>query len=159
MKILYPLLSSRGVTLIESVVAIALAGVIITAVVAIAVSALSTSTLSKSRTTATRLAEEGQEVARATRDKSNWDDFWATYVGKPAWGIDTNLNLVATSDYTVTIPPCVNPCPFKRKVTIADASTPAGAQNRATVTISVTWVDRSLTQEVKLVSYLTKWFR
>jgi Tfp pilus assembly protein PilV len=170
MKLTAPLSSQRGATLVESIVAIALAGIIITAIVGLVTSAVATSTLSKSRTTATRYSEEGVEVARKNRDRTPWQSFWNTYgpsVCRSAapCHIDSSLNIVSGAGLSIS--------PFARTVVITDVSAQtcgAGSGNyqgqqsnscvdRLKVTVSVTWIDKGRNQEVKLVSYLTTWNR
>lgn len=155
--------SSRGATLVETLVAIALASVVLTAVVGMVVSAVSTSTLSKSRTTATRYAEEGVEVARKTRDRTDWPTFFNTYVGISSWQVDPSFNL--TNGTGLPLPP------FQRSIRLTDASNQtcgnsqgqnSGQQgnscvDRVQVVTRVTWQDKGKTQQVELVTYLTKW--
>lgn len=145
--------SQRGATLVETLVAIALASVVLTAVVGMVVSAVSTSTLSKSRTTATRLAEEGLEVARKTRDRTDWDSFYNNYVNSTNWKVDQVAGdiVLNTSGSSLPTPP------FTRNVTFSNASNPAGNRDRVQVSSTVTWNDKGKVQEVELVSYLTKW--
>lgn len=155
--------SSRGATLVETLVAIALASVVLTAVVGMVVSAVSTSTLSKSRTTATRLAEEGVEIARKTRDRTDWQTFFNTYIGTSTWQVDPGFNLTNGTGLSVS--------PFQRSIRLTDASNQtcgssqgqySGALvnscvDRVQVVTRVTWQDKGKTQQVELVTYLTKW--
>lgn len=142
-----------GATLVETLVAIALVSVVLTAVVGMVVSAVATSTLSKSRTTATRLAEEGIEVARKTRDRTDWDSFYNAYVNSNSWKVD----LVAGDIILNTSGSSLPTAPFTRTVTFSNASVPVGGRDRVQVISTVTWNDKGKIQEVKLVSFLTKW--
>lgn len=143
--------SERGATLVESVVAIALASIVLTAIVGMVVSAVATSTLSKSRTSATRYAEEAVEVARKTRDRTDWDNFYNTYVNSTAWKVDGTLNLTSGDGLSIA--------PFTRTVSFTNASSPPGARDRVQVEVKVTWLDKGQTQEVALVTFLTEWYR
>ena len=145
--------SQSGATLVETLVAIALASVVLTAVVGMVVSAVATSTLSKSRTTATRLSEEGIEVARKTRDRTDWDSFYNTYVNSNIWKVDQVAGDIILNTSGSSLPTL----PFTRTVEFSNASNPVGSRDRVQVISKVTWNDKGKLQEVKLVSFLTKW--
>lgn len=152
MKLLAPLKSNKGVTIIESIVAIGILAIILTALIAMVVTAVNTSTLSKSRTEATNYANEGAETARSIRDNTTWADFWSKYVGSGAT-ICSNCEVTAAGDLA-TAGKVITP--YTRKVVFTDASA-GGAQDKVQVDITVTWNNRGKTEKVELQSYLTDW--
>lgn len=141
--------SSRATTLIETLVALALASVVLTAIIGMVVAAVATANTAKSRTTATRYAEEGIEVTRRARDETLWRTFYSTYVGNNTWHVDPSYNLTTGGGLDLS--------PFSRSINITDASTPNGAKNRVQVVSVVTWIDKGKTQKVQLDTYLTDW--
>lgn len=149
MRFFLPLRSPKGLTLVETVVAIALASVVISAIVGMVVLGVATSTTAKARTTATRFAEEGMEAARAARDKTDWSNFWNTYVNSTVWHIDNTGNLTSGAGLAIA--------PYTREVHISNSSNPLGNNDKAQVDVKVTWVDKGKTEIVELVSFLTKW--
>jgi len=149
-----PLASQRGVTLIESLVALGLAAIILTAIMAMVVTAVNTSTSSKTRTVATGYANEGSEVAREMRDAVDWQTFFAQYVS-PGTVCSicqvTSTSSLAASGVSVT--------PYTRTVTFSDASPAGNPQSRVYVDVVVTWKDHNKDEKVELTSYLTDWHK
>lgn len=147
--------SERGATVVEAVVALALAGVIVTALMSMVVSALSTSTVSKNRTFATRYGEAAVESIRNVRDSLNWSDFYTNYVqgrSGTTWYLDSSGNLTSNVGSAADI------TPFTRKITFTD-DTPSGStpKTRVFVDVKVTWNDRGQTQTEEETTYLTQW--
>ncbi len=141
--------SRHGTTLIETLIALALASVVLTAVVSMVITAVSTAATAKSRTTATRYAEEGIEVTRRARDENLWANFYKSYVGGTTWHVDPNYNLTTGSGLDLS--------PFQRGINITDSSVPNGAKNRVQVVVKVSWSDKGKTQTVQLDTYLSEW--
>jgi type II secretory pathway pseudopilin PulG len=155
MKLSQPLRSSKGVTIIESVVALGILAIILTAIMAMVVTAINSSTLSKSRTEATNYANEGAEAARSIRDSTTWGDFWIKYVNNGVGSLCTTCEVTSTGGLAVLGRSIV---PYTRKVVFSDAST-GGVQNRALVDVTVTWNNRGQTEKVELTTYLTNWHK
>ena len=141
--------SSRGATLVESVVAIGLAAVVVTAIVGSVVTSLASSTSAKSRTTATRYAEEGIESARLTRDSLSWSSFFGL-VNSSVYHVGSDFKLTTSTDTNIS-------SLYTRAISLANISNPPGSNDKVQVTVTVTWNDRGKTETVTLVSYLTKW--
>lgn len=146
--------SQRGATVVEAVVALALAGIIVTALMSMVVSALSTSTASKNRTFATRYAEAAVESVRSIRDSQNWSDFYTNYVQ----GHSTTIwYLAADNSLTSTSSSAANIAPFTRTIKLTDNSPSGDAKSRVFIDIKVTWNDRGQTQTEEQTTYLTQW--
>ncbi len=142
--------SQHGSTLVESVVAIGLASVIVSAIVGMVVSAIASSTAAKSRTTATRYAEEGLEVARLTRDRNSWASFYPSYVNASVWHVGATNTLVTSTDTGII-------SVYTREIRFTNASSPTTNNDRVQVDVQVKWIDKGKNEVVQLVSYLTKW--
>jgi Tfp pilus assembly protein PilV len=149
-----PFRSESGATIVEAIVAIGIAGVIITAIMAMVVTAINTSDLSKSRTTATNYANEGAEIARSVRDSMTWGSFFANYVSPGT--VCSTCQVTSAGGLAIS---GVSISPYTRTVLLSDGSPVGSPQSRVTVDVTVTWSNHGKTEKVELVSYLTDWHK
>lgn len=152
MKMFAPLKSNKGVTIIETVVALGLTSVLLTALMAMVITAINASDLSKARTIATNYANEGLEIARTQRDATDWTTFVANYNSGAGSAICSTCYVTAAGVLTGAVGSAASIAPYTRVVTFSD-----GGSGRVTVDVKVTWKYHSQTETVELVSYLTDW--
>jgi Tfp pilus assembly protein PilV len=132
----------KGQSLVEAIVALAIALIVITGLVVLAVGAVRTATLSKNRSLAVQYAQEGIEALRSIRDR-DFSELPAS--GGPHRLVWTGSEWTAIAGTeTITI--------FKRSFT---ASEPSGGKLRFDLTVS--WVDSGGTHDVDLITYLADW--
>lgn len=130
--------AGKGQTLVEMIVALAVAILIITSLVAGTVTAVRNAGFAKNQSLATKYAVEGMEEARIYRDQNGWDKFW-------------------TDKVSSTEGPAVVGSIFLKTIEYKDVSEPVGAENRAQVTVIVSWTEGGRTHKSELTTYLTKW--
>jgi len=156
-KTAYLIRSQKGATIIEVIIALALASIILGSIVALAANSLASSTESKLRTQSTHYTEEGIEIVRALRDSQGFNTFYSSYANGNTYYIQSDSNqgysLTTTSgnDYLTSIN--LNP-PFSRTVVITD---PGSAGNRVLVEVKVSWISRGHSDSVIEDTYLSQW--
>ncbi|MBL8287916.1 MAG: prepilin-type N-terminal cleavage/methylation domain-containing protein [Rubrivivax sp.] len=129
----------RGISLIEALVAMAVMAFGMLGVVGMQATLRGNADLSKQRTEAMRIAQERMEELR---DFSVLD----TTAGTKAFADKASFAATAVTGYTTNT-----------AYTVTGSVTPAGAANQKTLTIDVTWTDRSNTpQSVRLVSAMAR---
>jgi len=127
-------MSSRredGQSLVEVAIAMGVAVVIIVALVSLAATSLRGAGSARNRAQAAKLANEGMEMARQVRDSAAT---WAGFLSYP-WAAETIGN-------------------FTRVIAVEKD---LGTDDKAKVTVTVSWTDSAGTHPVTLVSYLTNW--
>ncbi len=130
------MIRKNGQSLIEVIVAMAVAIIITSGLLVAVIVAVRNSQFAKNQVQATKFAQEGMENARQERD-SDWDTFWAK--GGTTYGP------------TVLGTGSVN---FYRNTMYEDIS--GGANDKMKVTVNVSWTDTVGTHQSELVSYFTK---
>jgi len=142
--------TQTGQTLLELVIAIGVAGLIITGLVVAALSSLRYSQESRMRSSAVKYAQESLELARATRDTSGWDTFFA-YTGSETktWCLDAAKTW--TEDDGTGCGAIEAGSQFRRSVTFT--------WNDPVVEVvsTVTWHSGSTDLSTSLTTYLTEW--
>lgn len=142
LKVMHLLRVRRGQSLIEAIIALAIALIVITGLVVLAVGAVRTATLSKNRSLAVQYAQEGIEALRSIRDR-DFSELPAS--GGPHRLVWTGSEWTAVAGTeTITF--------FKRSFT---ASEPSSGKLRFDLTVS--WVDSGGTHNVDLITYLADW--
>lgn len=137
MRNFYP--GSKGQTLVETIIALAVATLIVSALVVGATVSIKNARLAKDQSLATKYAQEAIERARSYRDQNGWTEFWDDKIASPT----------PETDYPGSI--------FTRTVTYGNSETIPGAADRAKVTVTVQWTEGSREHQSKLDTYLTKW--
>ncbi len=128
----------KGQSLIEVLAALAVALVVILGLVRVTISSMTNARYAKNQSLATQYAQEAMEEARAYRDQNSWETFWSDKV--PSTEGPTDIDTI-----------------FSKTVTYENAETSLGAEDRAEITATITWLDGVKTHESELTSYLTKW--
>ncbi len=129
-----PVPKKNGQSLIEVIVAMAVAILIVGGLLSAVIVAVRNSQFAKSQVLATKYAEEGMENTRQQRD-TNWDTFW-------------------TKKGTTEGPAIISGTTFSRSIKYEDVS--GGAGDKMKVTVTVSWTDTIGTHKSELVSYFTK---
>ncbi len=124
----------KGQSLIEVIVAMAVAIIIVGGLLVAVIVAVRNSQFAKSQVQATKYAEEGMENTRQQRD-TDWDTFWA-------------------KKDTTDGPAVISGTIFSRSVKYEDVS--GGADDKMKVTVTVSWTDTVGPHKSELVSYFTK---
>lgn len=165
----------KGSTLIETLVAVALAVVIIVAMVSLGVTSQKNSNFSKNQLVATNLSKQGMEAVRSIRDDTSrsaisgcapndtWSELWSNRIsalcgGNVSGEPDTVQFKLSETDGFWSLgkntDPDVSYTLFKRIVKISDSA--SGYSSTKRVTVITTWIDASGTHKSDLVSDLTK---
>jgi type II secretory pathway pseudopilin PulG len=145
-------LFTKGQSLVEAVVAIAVVVLIVSGLIIAVISSLRSAQSSRARSTATKLTQDGIEIVRNLRDLG-WTDF-ISKDSSVAWclGNDKELSNLPV-DCVNNIPAdSVNKIPFTRTALITETS-----PNQATVTIEVTWLEGQTPRKSTVTTYLTQW--
>jgi hypothetical protein len=143
---------NKGQSLVEAVVAIAVVVLIVSGLIIAVISSLRSAQSSRARSTATKLTQDGIEIVRNLRDLG-----WSDFISKDspiAWclGNDKELsNLPADCIHNIPAD-SVSKTPFTRTALITKS-----AQNQATVTIEVTWLEGQTSRKSTATTYLTQW--
>jgi len=127
-----------GQSLIEVIAALAVMVLVILALIIVTTISIRNATFAKNQTLATKFAQEGIEEVRAYRDQNSWDVFWLTTIGTPEE--TTEINDI----FTKTIK-------YENKETSFDAN------DRAEVTVTVSWTDAQEDHQSVLKTYLSPW--
>lgn len=140
---------SKGFSLIETAVALAVFSIIAAALVSFILTHQSTSLSAKNKSRAARFAEEALEISRSLRSQSsNWNNFYSAY---PAGDYYVSAN---------NLLPCSGSCPqisgsiFTRTVKIERS--PA-TQNQIIVTVLVSWQEKNKPKQTESTTYLSNW--
>jgi len=151
-------------TLVETMVAIALVAVVTGSLVNIGLLAVANSTSANRRGLAIKYAEEGLEIVRSYRDSFGFDSLFTSYAGGGAGNCygtyvppDIFLVLVNCNENSDKGAPLVG-TPLFRKVTIKqnpNADVDPGKQ--ISVTSTVFWSEKGRETNVVLATILSKW--
>lgn len=141
----------KGQTLIEALVALAVAVSIVSAITIVAINSLNNVEFSKNQNSATQYAAEGMEIVRKIRNK-NWADFYAK----------TNVRYCLPKNASDVIPGTtgIPACPvnidaiFKRQVLINHDA--PDCSNTSKVTVTVFWSDSKCTAGSNLYCHKTE---
>lgn len=181
-----PNLHTKGLTLIEVVIAIGLFGLMASALVTVVGQTKSVTTSSELRNKASRYAEEAMEIVRRTRDekKDNWYDFLAMacpntgeidggcysldngslrrnyettdYQGRTVIDCNSQANDSNGSDFL-----CgqnIAGTPFMRYIYFYnDPSVTDYGTSKVKVTVVVSWMEKGREEKIKQESFLTGW--
>ena len=128
--------SSQGQTLVEVIIALAITILVISSLVVGVVVAIKNARFAKNQSLATKFAQEAMEGARLYRDQYGWDQFWTDKVP-------------STEEGSVGI--------FTRTVVYENAETALDENDRAQVSVTVSWTVGGRTHKSKLTTYLSKW--
>ena len=156
--------SARGFTIIETIVAIALVGIILASVVDLTTQAIATTNLSKSRTEADNYAQQASDAVRTLRDSIGWSAFYTCVAKHQNWYLTNTLILTTAPPGTPgslgTSCPVNKPdsaadiTPYSRQIILEKDTTVA---NRVFMDVKVTWSNMGQSQNIDLQSYLTNW--
>lgn len=136
MDLQFPILKDKnGQSLVEVVVALAVALLVILALVRVTIVSMRNASFAKNQALATQYAQEAMENTRSLRD-TDWDTFW---------------NLKDTTDGPTQISGTI----FLKQIKYEDIS--GGTDDRMKVTVTVSWTEAGGTHQSELTSYLTKW--
>lgn len=159
---------SKGQSLLELVIVMAVAITVIGALTVVTISSLRNANLSKSELQATKYAQEGIEKIRSIRDRNGTVN---TNFGTPTnkfsqlWGIQLNTTLCTPQPCNFLLD-SLNTLTqnntafenlsgsFERRIKITDES--SSYQNQKTVTVLVNWIDFSGSHESHLTTILRK---
>lgn len=131
---------SKGQALVETIIALAVASLIIGSLVVGVVISVKNTRFAKNQSLATKFAQEGMEEVRLYRDQNGWDAFWSNKVGLGNEG-----------------PTGIGETIFEKEIKYQDVSEPEGEGNRAKVTVTVSWTEGANEHQSKLSTYLAKW--
>lgn len=123
----------KGQSLVEVIVALAVALIVILALVRVTVTSIHNASFAKNQALATQYAQEGMEKIRAYRDQNDWSTFVAN--------CDATLNSF------------VPPPPFSLSPTTGCTC----GSNSCTIKEVITWTDSQGTHKSELATRLTKW--
>lgn len=162
--------NEQGTTLIETLVAIALAIVVVVAMVSLGISSQRNANFAKNQLVASKLSQEGMEAVRSVRDNggsnlisscfsnTTWNGLWNDQVNTLCGGTLFILSFDSVNNVWDLIrdnlPETVQTI-FSRQVSITDDASTYSYQK--VVTVTTTWVDSSGTHNSQVVDYLTKW--
>lgn len=160
-------LNSRGSTLVEVLIAVALAVVVVVAMISLGVTSQRNANFSKNQVIATNLSKQGVEIARSIRDEQSrvesitqcslnntWDKLWADKVINLCGG--TKFKVTASGGLWVleknTTPETLYSI-FKRQVEITDDVNFASLK---TVKVTTTWEDSTGSHQSELINTLSR---
>ena len=155
--------TKKGFTIVEALIASAVALIVILGVASAFATTLTASTGTVNRIQAAFLEEEGQEAVRLMRD-----DSWSTNIASQSAGVPFYLTYNGTT-WKATSSPTYIDGKFSRTVTLntvnrdnstQDIVTSGGTldSNTLKVTVAVSWYDHGATTSRSLQSYLTNIF-
>ncbi len=162
-------MDSKGQTLIEVMLALAIAVVILSAITVAVISALGNAQFSKDQNIATQYAQQAMESMRRIRDNSSWSTFQSSYS-------QTSVYCMGASDTTPAVKTVGGSCPlingtFIRELQFDYSSTQCGFPTPGPggptpvpigvkVQVNVKWQDSKCTEasdychQVELISCL-----
>lgn len=146
--------NSRGQSLFEVVIALAISALIIVSLVSLVSSSIRNTTFSKNKTLAARYAQEGTEWLRGQRDEDIAT--FKTNTLTPIWCFkDLSFSIVG---------PCgtgdeIDGTPFKREIVFSSTSVNVGGVNKIVIQadVSVVWEDSQGFHEVKSATNFVDW--
>lgn len=142
---------TRGQSLIEAIVAIAVVVVLVTGLVVGTTRAISTTTSARVRSVANKLVQDGMEYLRQQRNIVTWSEF-TTHAGNSyCMKEDNTLVLGANCSTSDQIAQTGTP-PLSRVVQFSSS----GA-NKIDFTITVSWNESGITRQSKASTSLTNW--
>lgn len=164
--------NKKGVSIIEILVVISIIVIALTSLLELVSFSLKISTLVKQTTQANLLAQETMEQGRNFRDGINWnnDDSNNQYDGLGVVSLGIAYHLEKSSDIPskwmlITGEETIDS--FTRKVVFENVmrdgnynivfSGGTNDPNTKKVTVTVSWQERGVIRQVKLVTYLTNW--
>jgi len=131
----------NGQSLVEVVVALAVAGLVILAIIAGVTVAIRNATFAKNQTLATKFAQEGMEWLRSQQDKD-----WAAFAVRAGQTFCLNNLTWSTGS-----------CPFALGGIFKRQAVLSGSEPRLEVRVTVSWQDTAGTHQSELTSYFSKW--
>lgn len=163
-------MSTKGQSLLELVIVIAVAIIVISALTSATISSLRNANFSKNQLQATKFAQEGLEKVRSIRERNGlvlanfgtattkFSDLWNIRLFDTCLPPPCNVNFLLdpvfnslkqddTAFETLT-------GDFQRSVKITDE--PATYQTKKNITIIVSWIDVTGSHQSKLTTYLRK---
>jgi Tfp pilus assembly protein PilV len=150
LKIKYLMSNSRGQSLFEVVIALAISALIIVALVSLASNSIRNATFSRNNTLASRYAQEATEWLRGERD--NDINLFMTNVIIPTWCLkDLSWAQSASCANNDFVPGT----PFVREVDFT--LTTIGGKNLVEAAIKVSWEDAQGVHEVNSSTQFTDW--
>lgn len=164
-------LNSEGSTLVEVLVAIALALIVVVAMISLGVTSQRNANLSKNQTIATNLAKQGVEIVRSIRDEgaragsiqqcsvnNDWDDLWTDRVTSLCGGSGGSVKFKIGNSggwfLEKNDTPEVKYAIFKRQVEISDEAVTYSSLK--TVKVTTTWEDASGSHKSELINTLSR---
>lgn len=147
---------TKGVSVIEILVVIAILGVALTGILGMASFSLGIQGLVRQTAQADNLAKEAMEAVRNIRDNNSWNQITAGTHGLSSsggvWSFSGNQNIIDNFTRTVLISDV-------QRDALSNIIESGGTTDPDTkkITVTVSWSERSRPHEVKLVTYLTNW--
>lgn len=142
----HKLFLNRGMTLIETVVAVGILLITSSALMTFVVSSIGLANSSKIRSTATKLADQKMEEIKTTEQTNKLNiqaKDWSSIV---ALAVTDNISFGSRTNF------------YTRTITALDgASSCNTATTQCTVTIVVSWTDKGKSSNVTLTTLLTTW--
>lgn len=149
------LITKNGQSLLEVLVALAVALLVILALVRATIVAIRNADFAKKQAQASSYAQEGMENIRAYRDAS-WTIFWGAADGN-------NHGFSGATPSSGACPSPTNPnisgTPFTRcsKLEKVDLDPDIAGVDSVKATVTVFWIDSSGTHQSQQISYFSKW--
>jgi Tfp pilus assembly protein PilW len=141
---------TKGQSLVEVVVAIAIVILIVSGLVVSVITSLRSAQSSRNRSIATKLTQDGMEIIRNLRD-NGWNQF-ITYHSLDPWCMDSSGVLTAPD------PVCApNSTSSSTSFTRTALLTYDVILNRMSVTITVVWTEGRTVKNSSAETYLTQW--
>lgn len=149
-----PLTSTRGVTLIEVLLAVVLIGILSAALIQLGITALKGANTGKMRSVAVEFTKEGLEAARAARDQDsetffNFADGYYKYDGVSFTKLNEPANPPTMPDNNYAVSGFTS---YYRVIHFETTAT-----NTITVTVKTYWQEGSSYNYVDMATVLTKW--
>lgn len=149
-----PTLKTKGQSLFEVVIALAVLSIILMGLIRTVIISLKNVEYSANKNLALNLAQSAIESLRKERDETNWEVFWTKY-NLP--GDDTEVALIAVHDkFDREGNMDINGL-FERTGTVKNVSSPFSDVNKMEITIYVDWSDSLRNHQVSVSGYLAKW--
>lgn len=144
--------ASRGQSLLEVLVALAVALLVILALVRATTVAIRNADFAKKQAQASSYAQGGMENIRAYRDAS-WTNFWVAADGNNH-GLSGAVPSGACPSPTIPNLPPFTRCSKLEKV---DLDPDIAGVDSVKATVTVFWIDSSGTHQSQQISYFSKW--
>ncbi len=140
------IITSRGQSLFEVIVAIGVTSAILVAIINTAILSVRNTSFARNKTLASRYSQEAVEWLRGQRDQ-NWDTF--TTRSNSTWCAST---LDWDKNRTCTTEDNIQATPFKREIILTNTST-----QQIDAKVKVFWDDSQGYHEVLVSTYFTDW--